>query len=64
MERFFFPYKMLRKRFMTTLLSMLSKVIPSQEFKNELYKDYNNGFYVHTPNSHFSNVKKCYQIYH
>ena len=52
---------------MTTLLSMLSKVIPSQEFKkikNELYKDYNNGFYVHTPNSHFSNVKKCYQIYH
>ena len=58
----FFPYEMLRKRFMTTLLSMLSKVIPSQEFKkikNELYKDYNNGFYVHAPNSHFSNVKNA-----
>lgn len=56
----FFSFDMLRKRFMTTLLSMLSKVIFSQKFKklkNDLYKRYDNGFYVHAPKSQFSNVQ-------
>lgn len=55
----FFPFEMLRKRFMTSLLSMLSKVLVSSKFKklkNNLYKNYDNGFYVHAPKSQFSNV--------
>lgn len=56
----FLAYEMLRKRFMSTLFSLLSKVISSQKFKiikNNLYKKYDNGFYDHAPKSRFSNVQ-------
>ncbi|MEI3504261.1 MAG: transposase [Anaerovoracaceae bacterium] len=52
----FFPYTMLRSRFMTTLLfNMKSALVPSLflfDFKaltNRLYKTKNNGFYVNAP---------------
>lgn len=56
----FFPYEMLRKRFMTKLLFNLSKYLTSYEFKrlkNILYKENGKGFYVHAPKIHNSNFK-------
>lgn len=53
----FFPYTMLRKRWMTTLLFNIKKnlnpdIFDLNEFKqlvNKLYSDKSNGFYVHAP---------------
>lgn len=53
----FFPFDMLRKRFMTKLLSNLSKKIHSSLFKKikyNLYKENGKGFYVHAPKKHSS----------
>lgn len=47
-----FPYKMLRLRFQTTLLSMLEQHIGKSKFKalkNKIYQTSENGFYVHAP---------------
>lgn len=55
-----FPYLMLRKRFMTKLLFELSKHIFSPQFKklkNQLYREKQNGFYVHAPFQPSSNFK-------
>lgn len=53
----FFPYTMLRKRWMTTLLSRMKGALDPdlfdlEEFNhlvNKLYSDKSNGFYVHAP---------------
>jgi hypothetical protein len=55
----FFPYVMLRKRWMTTLLFNLSKSLDPKIFDiasykrlvSKLYDDKSNGFYVHAPGS-------------
>lgn len=55
----FFPFDMLRKRFMTRLLFNLSKKISSTKFKkikNLLYKENGKGFYVHAPKKQNSNT--------
>ena len=57
-----FPYLMLRKRFMTKLLFELSKRISSPKFKKlkcRLYKEKQNGFYVHAPFQPSSNFKSA-----
>ena len=53
----FFPYTMLRKRWMTTLLSRMKEALDPDLFDlkefnhlvNKLYSDKSNGFYVHAP---------------
>ncbi len=55
----YFPFDMLRKRFMTKLLYNLSIKITSCEFKKIkicLYKENSKGFYVHAPKKHNSNI--------
>lgn len=55
-----FPYAMLRKRFMTKLLFELSNHISSSDFKKlkcQLYREKENGFYVHAPLQPSSNFK-------
>ena len=55
----YFPYTMLRKRWMTTLLSNLRSALDPDIFNvdrfkrlvNRLYADKSNGFYVHAPGS-------------
>ncbi|MCI8647864.1 MAG: transposase [Firmicutes bacterium] len=55
----FFPYTMLRRRFMTTLLSNMKEALAPDEFSlsdfqaltNRLYQTKDNGFYVHAPPS-------------
>lgn len=55
----FFPYVMLRKRWMTTLLYNLEKSLDPESFDiaaykhlvSKLYADKSNGFYVHAPGS-------------
>lgn len=56
----FFPYEMLRKRFRTYLLDLLSNKLGKsfKELKNKCYKDYENGFYVRAKKSEFKNSKK------
>ena len=57
-----FPYLMLRKRFMTKLLFELSKRIFFPKFKKlkcQLYKEKQNGFYVHAPFQPSSNFKSA-----
>lgn len=47
-----FPYAMLRKRFQTTLLSLLENKLGKDKFKalkNHIYQVAPNGFYVHAP---------------
>ena len=61
-----FPYTMLRKRWMTTLLANLKSSIDfsrnsSVKFTNlvnRLYHNYDNGFYVHAPASDFNSASK------
>lgn len=61
-----FPYTMLRKRWMTTLLVNLKSSIDfsrnsSVKFTNlvnRLYHNYDNGFYVHAPASDFNSASK------
>ena len=61
-----FPYTMLRKRWMTTLLANLESSIDfsrnsSVKFTNlvnRLCHNYDNGFYVHTPASDFNSASK------
>lgn len=55
----FFPYDMLRKRFRTTLLDLLSKELGSSfnKIKNLCYKKYLNGFYVRAKKNEFPNSK-------
>lgn len=58
----FFPYSLLRKRFMYRLLSNLSKHITSDKFKKVkhiIYKKYYNGFYVYAPKKQISNISSC-----
>lgn len=60
----YFPYIMLRKRWMTTLLNNLDNsidfsVFSAVEFKNllnTLYHKYPEGFYVHAPKSDFNSA--------
>ena len=55
----YFPFNMLRKRFMTRLLYLLSQKIHSDKFKklkNILYKENGKGFYVHAPKKRNSNT--------
>lgn len=56
----FFPYEMLRKRFRTCLLNLLSNKLGNsfKELKNKCYKDYENGFYVRAKKSEFKSSKK------
>lgn len=52
----FFSYAAFRKRFMKVLLDLMEKEIGTKEFhqiKNQLYKEYTNGFYVYAPESKF-----------
>lgn len=54
----FFSYASFRKKFMTVLLNLMEKEIGTKEFhqiKNQLYKEYTNGFYVYAPKSKFKN---------
>lgn len=59
-----FPYVMLRKRWMTTLLANLKDDLDSSKFSdikftnlvNRLYHKYNEGFYVHAPKSDFNSA--------
>ena len=59
-----FPYIMLRKRWMTTLLANLKDCLDSSKFSdirfnnlvNILYHKYNEGFYVHAPKSDFNSA--------
>lgn len=59
-----FPYVMLRKRWMTTLLANLKAELDFSQFSevrfcnlvNILYHKYNDGFYVHAPKSDFNSA--------
>lgn len=59
---FFFPFTMLRKKWMTALLANLKAALNSElfslcEFKrltDQLYVHYPDGFYVHAPSSEFN----------
>lgn len=56
----FIPYDMLRKRFRTTLLSSLEKIIGKDNFraiKNDIYSKNENGFYVFARPDSCKNVK-------
>jgi len=53
----FFPYKMLRKRWQTTLLCHLEQQFGKDYFrklKNKMYSNNKDGFYVHAPPSKFN----------
>jgi hypothetical protein len=53
----FFPYQMLRKRWQTTLLFNLEKILSKDVFrkiKNSLYHSNPDGFYVHGPSTEFN----------
>ena len=55
-----FPFKMLRNRFQTTLLSMLEKHFGKENFKslkNHIYKTSSNDFYVHAPKIKARDIK-------
>ena len=62
----YFPFKMLRKRFQTVLLKLMKKYIKInhpqlldnfKKIERDLYKNYNNGFYVRAPKQQFKDVK-------
>ena len=56
-----FPYKMLRNRFQTTLLALLENHFDDKQkfkaLKNHIYKTSSNGFYVHAPKVKARDVK-------
>lgn len=61
-----FPFKMLRKRFQTVLLKLMKKYIKKhhpkmlvtfKKIERNIYKNYDNGFYVRAPKQQFKNVK-------
>lgn len=56
----FFSYPSFRKRFMKVILDLLEDKIGKDNFrklKNDLYRRYPKGFYVHAPKSKFKSVK-------
>jgi len=56
------PYTMLRKRWRSVLLSLLSKNIFYPDFKKLVsffYREYKDGFYVYAPPNKFKDVKKA-----
>jgi len=58
----FFPFDMLRKRFQTILLKLLEKDIGKKEFtllRNEIYLNYQDGFYVRAKKNEFPSSKKA-----
>ena len=53
----FFPFVMLRKKWQTSLLSLMEASLGKKHFrnlKNRLYSNNKDGFYVHAPSSNFN----------
>ena len=56
-----FPYKLLRKSFMKTLLDALKKEFPytTKNFINKMYLNHKNGLYVNAPPHDFGSIQNC-----